>query len=142
VTSVVRVRLVSWDEEAARLSAIRRRVFVEEQQVPLAIELDGLDPACVHALAEDHDGRALGTARLLSDGHLGRMAVLADARRRGVGSALLEELLRAARARGLTQVLLHAQLHACAFYAAHGFEVTSEVYLEAGIEHCEMRLSL
>ena len=93
-------------------------------------------------LAEGHDARALGTARLLPDGHIGRMAVLPEARRRGVGSAMLQELLAAARARGLTRVLIHARLHAREFYSAHGFEVTSAVYLEAGIEHCEMRLSL
>lgn len=138
-----RVRLVSWHDAAAPLTAIRTEVFVHEQHVPEEEELDGRDALCVHALAEDAQGRAIGAARLLPDGYIGRMAVRKPARGRGVGAALLGALMMEARARGFREVHLHAQLSARRFYEAHGFRATSEeVYLDAGIEHVHMCASL
>jgi len=136
------VRLVAWEEAWETLMSIRTRVFVEEQGVPLEVERDSWDPQCTHVLAQDSAGRALGTGRLLPDGHIGRMAVLASERGRGVGSALLLALMQLARERGMTESRLHAQVGASAFYARHGFVVTSDVYLEAGIEHVDMRARL
>jgi predicted GNAT family N-acyltransferase len=93
----------------------------------------------VHALAEDAAGKAIGAARLLPDGYIGRMAVRKAARGRGVGAALLRAMMSEARARGFREVHLHAQLGARRFYEAHGFRATSEqVYLDAGIEHVHM----
>lgn len=135
----VRVRLVSWQGFAEQLAAIRTTVFVLEQGVPAEIEHDGRDPECVHALAEDDQGRALGTGRLLPDGQIGRMAVLAVARGAGVGTALLHALLDAAAERQLPRVQLHAQAHAQRFYARHGFEVSGEEFIEAGIAHVMMQ---
>ena len=136
------VRLVTWREAGSDLLAIRTRVFVHEQGVPLELEQDGHDETCVHALAEDAEGRVIGTGRLLPHGQIGRMAVVADMRGRGVGSALLRALLEAARAAGMAQVHLHAQLSAREFYQTLGFTVASGVYMEAGIEHVDMRLQI
>ena len=116
-------------------------MFVEEQGVPREIELDEFDERCLHALALE-EGRAIGTGRLLPDGHIGRMAVLEGWRGRGVGSRILESLIGAARARGDRQVLLSAQVHAAEFYRQHGFEPMGEIYEEAGIPHRAMRRSL
>jgi predicted GNAT family N-acyltransferase len=139
MSAEARVRLVSWHEAAALLTAIRTEVFVREQHVPEEEELDGRDPQCVHALAEDAAGHAIGTARLLPDAHIGRMAVRKSARGRGAGAGLLRVLMSEARARGFHEVHLHAQLTARGFYEAHGFRATSEeVYLDAGIEHVHM----
>ena len=138
----VKVRLVTWEQAEQSLLAVRHTVFVQEQEVPAVLEQDGRDPVCVHALAEDDVGRAIGTGRLLPDGHIGRMAVLAEWRGRGVGSSLLGALVDAARIRGRTQVCLHAQVAACGFYERYGFVVTSGVYLEAGIEHVDMTATL
>ena len=132
------VRLVNWNEAKPALARVRGTVFVREQGVPEALEWDGLDDNAVHALAECADGAAIGTARLLADGHIGRMAVLVSWRSRGVGSALLDRLTLAARAHGMRTVWLHAQTHAAAFYRLHGFEVTSSEFLDAGIPHVTM----
>lgn len=137
-----RIELMPWDEARAEATAIREEVFVREQGVPRELELDDIDAQCLHALARHADGRALGTARLLPDGHIGRMAVRAEWRGRGVGSALLEGLVRVAHARGLREVALSAQTHALDFYRRHGFNVEGETYLDAGIPHRAMRRTL
>jgi len=134
-----RVRLVEWRDASPELSAIRTTVFVGEQNVPPEIEIDGRDPECVHALAESAAGEAIGTGRLMPDGRIGRMAVLAAWRGRGVGAAILEALMDEARRRGFRETYLHAQSHAKDFYARHGYAVEGEEYLEAGIAHIGMR---
>ena len=137
-----RVRLVGWREAEARLAPIRYTVFVEEQKVPVEVEMDGLDPECAHAVAESLSGEAIGTGRLLPDGRIGRMAVLAGWRRKGVGAAILEALMDEARRRGFRETYLHAQAHAKKFYLRHGYAPHGEEYLEAGIAHLEMRAKL
>ena len=122
------------------LRAVREAVFVQEQRVPVELELDALDPRSRHVLARDRDGRAVGTARLTPDGRIGRMAVLREWRGSGVGSALLHALLRQAREDGRDGVALNAQVEAIAFYARHGFIAHGERFMEAGIEHQAMRL--
>jgi predicted GNAT family N-acyltransferase len=139
---VFRVRLVSWDECSGVLTAIRTAVFVREQAVPADLEMDGRDFECAHALAEDSGAQAIGTGRLMPDGRIGRMAVLAAWRGRGVGSGILAVLMEEARRRGLAEVYLHAQSHAADFYRRHGFSVEGEEYLEAGIAHVGMRSRL
>lgn len=134
-----RVRLVDWREASGTLSAIRTTVFVGEQGVPPEIEIDGRDPGCAHVVAESDSGEAVGTGRLMPDGRIGRMAVLAAWRGRGVGAAMLEALVAEAKRRGFRETYLHAQAHAKAFYARHGFVVEGEEYLEAGIPHVLMR---
>jgi len=122
------------------LRAVRERVFVQEQGVPVALELDDLDPRSRQVLARDRSGCAIGTARLTPEGRIGRMAVLRDWRGSGVGSALLHALLRIAREEGRDGVALNAQVEAIPFYARHGFVAHGERFMEAGIEHQAMRL--
>lgn len=136
---MMHIELLCWSEAREQASAIRESVFVHEQGVPSALELDAMDVHCVHALARLRDGRAIGTGRLLPNGHIGRMAVLAEWRRQGVGGALLERLVSAAWARGQCEVALSAQTQALEFYRHHGFSAEGEVYLEAGIAHRAMR---
>jgi len=134
-----RVRLVDWREASGTLSAIRTTVFVGEQGVPPEIEIDGRDPGCAHVVAESDSGGAVGTGRLMPEGRIGRMAVLAAWRGRGVGAAMLEALMAEARRRGFRETYLHAQSHARDFYARHGYVVEGGEYLEAGIPHVHMR---
>lgn len=136
------VREVPWQAAAETLRAIRRQVFVEEQGVPEELEWDGLDPDCRHVLAVDANGEALGTGRLLPDGHIGRMAVLQPWRRAGVGTALLDRLVRMADARGDRVLELSAQCYVIGFYRRGGFETLGSRYLEAGIPHVRMRRRL
>jgi len=139
---VPRVEVGDWDRMRRWAEPIRATVFVDEQKVPADLEIDDWDRQCVHAVAFDDAGRALGTGRLLPDGHIGRMAVLRAARGTGVGSALLEALMDAARVRGHREAVLSAQTHAVPFYRRHGYEVTSGEYLDCDIPHVDMRRSL
>jgi len=136
------IELGAWRLLRAPAQAVRFAVFVEEQRVPVELELDEFDPVSLHALARDQGDRVLGTGRLLPDGHIGRMAVLKEWRGRGAGKAMLRRLIDAARERGRREVALSAQVHALAFYRAEGFEPVGAVYEEAGIPHQAMRLKL
>lgn len=119
--------------------SVRDAVFVQEQQVPEEIESDDMDPYCLHAVVYDADGSVLGTGRLLPDGHIGRMAVHADARGRGIGGMILRALMQQAQQRGDQQVVLNAQTHAQPFYQRFGFAKASAEFEEAGIPHVEMQ---
>jgi predicted GNAT family N-acyltransferase len=132
------ITIGAWAQQQQGASALRRQVFVLEQGVPEALELDDMDAVSLHALAYDDDG-PVATGRLLPDGHIGRMAVRRDARGAGVGSAVLSALMEQARQRGDREVVLNAQLTAQDFYARHGFEPEGEVFMDAGIEHIAMR---
>jgi len=135
---MLRIETLDWAAARAEASRIRLQVFVEEQRVPREIEMDDMDAACLHALAW-LDGKAVGTGRLLPDGHIGRMAVLGESRALGVGGAILERLVQEARRQGMREVVLSAQTHAIGFYRRHGFSEQGEVFAEAGIPHQEMR---
>jgi predicted GNAT family N-acyltransferase len=128
----------SWAELGAAASAIRHEVFVEEQRVPVELELDEFEAVSIHALALDGE-TALGTGRLLPDGHIGRMAVRREARGGGIGSKLLRALMQQAQQRGDNAVVLHAQLSAVGFYQRHGYKPEGDVFMDAGIEHIAMR---
>src|SRR5689334_20569838 len=95
----MRIELMSWDKARATAMPIRETVFVREQKVPAEIEMDEMDAQCLHALAYE-GAQAVATGRLLPDGHIGRMAVLKEWRGKGVGGAVLDRLVEAARARG------------------------------------------
>jgi len=138
----VRVQLMTWEEAQPVAAPIRFAIFVGEQNVPAGIELDEMDAKCMHAIAYDESGKAIGTGRLLPEGRIGRMAVVKEWRRRGVGADLLEALVAEARRRGHADVTLSAQLQAAEFYRSHGFVAEGKVYTEAGILHQAMRKNL
>jgi predicted GNAT family N-acyltransferase len=135
------IALLPWEKARAHAAPIRFSVFVEEQGVPHGIELDEHDRLCLHAVAFE-EGKAVATGRLLPDGHIGRMAVLKAWRGRGIGAAVLDELIKAALRGGHKEVALSAQVHAVPFYRTHGFVPVGEEYLEAGIRHLAMKRSL
>mgnify|MGYP001824568421 FL=1 len=113
-------------------------MFVLEQGIPAALEWDERDPDCRHALALLDDDRAVATGRLQPDGRIGRMAVLANWRNRGIGRAILEQLQERARRLKLPVVYLHAQEGTTGFYQKAGFIPRGETFEEAGIPHIEM----
>src|SRR5688572_13957565 len=139
---MVRIELMSWEEARPKASPIRFTVFVEEQRVPVEIEWDDQDEKSIHALAYDGSDSAVATGRLLPDGHIGRMAVLKEWRGKGVGGAILQRLLAAARERGDPEIELFAQTHAIEFYRRYGFVERGEIFEEAGIPHQAMRKRL
>ena len=132
----------SWQDGSEALTAVRRAVFIEEQHVPKALELDEADKTCHHVLATNADNQPIGTGRIGPDGHIGRMAVLKEYRRQGVGSALLAALLDYARQEQYSNVYLHAQLSAIPFYEKHGFVAEGEEFIDAGIAHRNMILKV
>jgi len=136
----VALEIADWKRDEAILRSIREAVFVQEQGVPLALEWDGLDSACIHLIAYVDEQTAVGTGRLLRDGHIGRMAVLRPWRRRGIGSRLLQALIEIAQQRGMPRCALNAQTHALAFYKRHGFVAEGSEFDDAGIAHRHMVL--
>ena len=132
----------AWDELGGPARRVRESVFVDEQSVPREIEMDEHDAVSLHVIASDADGGAIGTGRLLADGHIGRMAVVADWRGKGVGRALLERLLEEATGLNLRHLALHAQTHASGFYRRFGFVEEGPEFMEAGIPHRTMVRSL
>lgn len=131
------IRLDDWHVLEPMLRRVRTAVFIAEQGVPEALEWDENDAESLHAVALI-DGEVAGCARLLPDGHIGRMAVLPDFRGQGVGSEMLVCLIDAARARNMTLLQLHAQSHAAGFYRKAGFVSEGPEFDEAGIPHIRM----
>lgn len=125
-------------------AAIRRRVFIEEQNVPEELELDDRDATAVHLLAS-RDGRPIGTARLLIEGEtakIGRVALLPEERGTGAGAALMRAALDELRARGVRTAKLGAQTYAIGFYEKLGFTAYGPEYDDAGIPHRDMSRAL
>lgn len=139
ITADFRVEPADYTVDFADLRAVREPVFVLEQRVPIDEEWDELDPRCRHVIARDAHDRPIGTGRLTPERKIGRMAVLAEWRGKGVGGAILEALMDEARALGWPEVTLNSQTHALPFYAAYGFEPFGEEFMEAGIPHRKMR---
>jgi predicted GNAT family N-acyltransferase len=133
------VRPAVWVVDAAALRSVRQAVFVEEQKVPVELEWEDRDAQAWHWLAEDTAGHPIGTARLLPTGQIGRMAVLAPWRRRGVGSALLRAVLHDAPQHVSCPLWLNAQCSAEDFYGRAGFAPEGPAFEEAGMPHRTMR---
>jgi predicted GNAT family N-acyltransferase len=127
-----------WSEALPLARPVREAVFIVEQNVPRELEWDQWDERSIHALALDANGSVLGTARLLPDGHLGRMAVLAEHRAKGIGTALARALIEQAASQGIVEIVLSAQTHAVGFYRRLGFIERGPCFEEAGIPHVEM----
>lgn len=140
--SMVEVRVGGWDELGRDAQLIRTEVFVQEQRIPAEMEWDEADRACVHAVAYNRFGMPLATGRLLEHvpgvAKIGRMAARRTMRGGGVGRAVLDALMQAARERGYREALLHAQTSAAAFYSRAGFVERGPEFEEAGIPHVEM----
>jgi predicted GNAT family N-acyltransferase len=138
----VHVTLVPWQTHREALQRVREQVFIIEQEVPRELEWDGEDDQAHHFIALNEAGQALGCARLLPSGQIGRMAVLKTCRGTGLGARLLDAAIDHAQALGMQRVFLHAQRHAEPFYRKAGFLPEGQEFLEAGIPHIGMSLAL
>jgi len=134
------INIVDWHDSQAALQAIRKSVFIDEQQVPKELEWDGRDTECTQFLATS-GSTPVATARLTPDGQIGRMAVLKAFRGKGIGSGLLNAVLEQAKHAGHQQVFLHAQVNVIEFYRQQGFIAEGDVFIDAGIEHRSMTLA-
>jgi predicted GNAT family N-acyltransferase len=131
-----------WQDNEAALRLIRETVFMREQNVPEALEWDGLDGDATHLLVRDPLGNPIGCARIQHDGHIGRMAVLKQWRGQGVGHTLLQRAVALVKALGCNEANLDAQSYAIPFYQRLGFIAEGEEFMDAGIPHRHMRLPL
>jgi predicted GNAT family N-acyltransferase len=124
---------------------LRRKVFIEEQGVSEADEVDDQDEAAIHLLATEN-GTPIGSARLLLQGEtgkIGRVCVLSSHRGKGIGAALIRAAVEEFRKQpGVTRVKLGAQTHAIGFYEGLGFTAYGPDYDDAGIPHRDMALAL
>jgi len=142
---MTRVERVTTDEGLADGFDVRRDVFIEEQGVSEAEEMDGRDDEAAQFVAYDDD-YPVGTARVREPddgvGKVERVAVREQYRRRGVGKAIMQRVESWANDHGLERLKLHAQTHVEAFYADLGYETTSGVFEEANIDHVAMEKPL
>jgi ElaA protein len=131
--------------DIATCRALRRTVFIEEQGVSEADEVDDLDDVAIHLLAVA-DGAPVGTARLLVMGRvgkIGRVCVLPEARGTGLGAALIRAALEELRRQpGVGEAYLGAQVHAVGFYEKLGFAVEGDEFIDAEVPHRHMRRAL
>ncbi|MBK6866166.1 MAG: YbgC/FadM family acyl-CoA thioesterase [Ideonella sp.] len=144
--AMIDVQLRAWSEARAEALALRNEVFVGEQGIPASMAGDDADAGALHALARNRLGLVLAAGRLLAPApgvaRIGRMAVLRAQRGSGVGRAVLDALLAAARDRGDREAVLSSQATAVAFYRRAGFVPVGPAFTEAGIVHQEMKLAL
>ena len=134
--------IVQFDvENASSISNIRTQVFVKEQGIDLEIDFDGLDEVATHVLVSI-DAEYVGTGRILSDGHIGRIAVLKPFRGKGVGAKVVESLIGEAEEKNYKRVYLGSQMHAIGFYKNLGFNTCGTIFMDAGLEHIEMEILL
>ncbi|HDZ81028.1 MAG TPA: GNAT family N-acetyltransferase [Roseobacter sp.] len=136
---------ISVTDDLASCHLLRRIVFIEEQGVSEADELDGLDDCATHFLATENE-LPIGTARMRIKGDtakVGRVCVIKSHRGTGLGAALIRAAIEEARKLpGVRLAKLGAQTHALGFYEKLGFEAQGPVYDDAGIDHRDMVLSL
>lgn len=144
---VCELRVDDWATLGAGAQAVREEVFVQEQRIPKALEHDAADLTALHVLVRNRLGQPVATGRLTPEeqpgvARIGRLAVRRVLRGSALGRRVLQALIDAARARGERELVLHAQRSAIAFYAGLGWQRRGPVFVEAGIEHQEMFLTL
>ena len=137
-----RIEDASWRQDRAELELVRRQVFINEQEIPESEEWDDADENSSHVLVYSEKRDVVGTGRIEPNGKIARLAVLAEYRGQGVGSAILARLLEEARKQGFSQVYLHVQTRALEFYKKFGFVSDEEIFSEGGIPHVIARLDL
>ena len=125
--------------------ALRHAVFIGEQGVSEAEEVDGMDQDALHILAR-LEGVPIGTARILIKGDIakiGRVCVVSQHRGTGIGAAIMQNALEVCRGQfSVKKALLGSQLYAMPFYEKLGFHGIGPIYLDAGIEHRDMEIEL
>jgi len=138
----LKIEIAKWIDDHTQLKNIREKVFIQEQKVTPQLEWDGMDEKAIHFLVFN-DKAAIGCARAIvikDHMQLGRMAVLKEYRGQGIGGALIEKAMTIAKLNQLSAIYISAQCHAIDFYKKFGFEVTSDIYLDAEIPHRDMTL--
>jgi predicted GNAT family N-acyltransferase len=138
---MVKILLAEWARAGITAKHVRHAVFINEQNIAEEDEWDDADENALHLVAS-LDGNPIATARLTSDGTVGRMAVLESFRLQGTGSAMMKQIIKTAKKSRIKVLKLHAQRSAEGFYTKHGFVTEGQEFMEAGIPHIAMKLEL
>ena len=141
------IKILESKEELNLGFALRIEVFVKEQNVPIELELDDKDHSdnTVH-IGYFHDDKLIGVARLIDMDkdviHIGRVVIDKEYRGQGIGRELIigcENIAQQILKRKII-IELSAQIQAENFYKSLGYNrVNDKIYLDAGIEHVDMR---
>lgn len=134
----MRIEISDFETLKNRIYSVRSPVFEIEQGVSRAIERDGFDKDCIHVLAYDDNNEPVGTARLMPDGKIGRMAVIKEWRKKGIGGKMLAALIETASEKKMDQLFLNSQKTAVGFYSKFGFKSQGSEFIEADIIHIKM----
>ena len=138
---MLNIEIVKYQEKIAAIKNIRVKVFQEEQQVAAELEFDGLDNSAIQLLAY-LNGKAVGTARIreinTTTAKIERLAILPEARRKGIGKKLMQTALQVIDRQQKTTAVVHAQAYIAQLYRQLGFEIVGEQFSEAGIAHVKM----
>ena len=136
----LKIKTIENKDERDKTISIRKTVFVQEQEVPLELEIDGLDPEAEHFIAY-LDGEPIGCARVRTKNNfakLERIAIIKKHREKGYGKELAKFLIDYCKKRGFDNIYLHSQIDIVGFYKKCGFKTRGETFLEADIKHIEM----
>ncbi|MCK4744132.1 MAG: GNAT family N-acetyltransferase [Sulfuriflexus sp.] len=147
MTTSWHAEIADWSklDQQAAIKAVRQQVFIVEQSVPVELEWDELDEKSIHLLISSDETKDIATARMHVEetiAHIGRMAVLKEHRQQGVGTLMLETLLKQARINGVKQIVLNAQTSAIEFHQRYKFNVVGDEFQDAGIPHYKMVLHI
>lgn len=142
---MLKVKMAENQLEKEQAFAIRRKVFVEEQKVPLHIEMDEHDDGAIHFIAYQLEQPiAAGRIREVETGlgKVERVCVLSEYRGQHIGVMMMNGMEEYAQTNGIFRLKLNAQTHALAFYEKLGYEITSDEFMDADIPHKTMEKSL
>jgi len=127
-----------------KIIAIRKKVFIDEQKVPIDIEIDGLDSEAEHFIAY-FDDKPIGCARIRTKNYyakLERIAIIKEYRGQGFGTKLINFLIDYCKQKNYKEICLHSQTYVSDFYKKLGFKAKRKHFFEAGIEHVEMIMKI
>ena len=140
----LKIKEVNNKYDLEKVIEIRKNVFIKEQNVPLEIEIDGLDPEAEHFIAY-LDDKPIGCARIRTNKNyvkLERIAILKKHRGKGFGTVLTKFLIDYCRNENFGEIILHSQTYVVDFYKKLGFKIRGKPFFEADIEHFEMYLDI
>lgn len=138
------IKIVKNKDDLAKTIEIRKKVFVEEQNVPVDLEIDGLDPDAEHFIAFLNN-KSIGCARIRSEKNIAkleRIAIIKEYRNKGFGRTLTDFLIDYCRNNNYKEIRLHSQTYVSDFYEKLGFIPIGDFFYEAGIEHIEMYMKI
>ncbi|WP_068983432.1 MULTISPECIES: GNAT family N-acetyltransferase [Lysinibacillus] len=139
------VKIVETTKEHDDAITVRKKVFVEEQGVPLHLECDAEDASATHFIMYEGN-EPVGAARLRSiendAAKIERVCILQDQRGKNLGALIMKEMEKHAISIQMKKLKLHAQSYAIPFYEKLGYSVTSPEFMDAGIPHRAMEKNI